>query len=265
MIPHGTPDARCSARWQRRARSAVEPSNPSARATATSSAALDDSPAPIGQRGADRAGEARRRPQLGHHAGDVAGPRRARPLAGRRRRARRRRPRLVRRYRGAPTRSARRSPRRWCRGRWPSAGRGRRCSRCDRRSGSPVRARRLDGGSPGWPHDRSRARSRAAASPGPTGLKKTPLPSSPAATNRGVPGARRSGATWSVEVGRRPGATVGRALVDTTSCTASGASKSRSSRPSTSTQHGGEAVAVGAVECRQVGHVVATGASTSSS
>ena len=59
MIPHGTPDARCSARWQSCASSSGEPSNPSASATATSSAADDDSPAPIGQRGVDLAGEAR--------------------------------------------------------------------------------------------------------------------------------------------------------------------------------------------------------------
>ena len=48
MIPHGTPDARCSAAWHSRAMSSAVPSAPRARATATSSAALEDSPAPIG-------------------------------------------------------------------------------------------------------------------------------------------------------------------------------------------------------------------------
>ncbi len=48
MIPHGTPDARCSAAWQSRAMSSAEPSAPRASATAISSAALEDSPAPIG-------------------------------------------------------------------------------------------------------------------------------------------------------------------------------------------------------------------------
>ena len=49
MIPQGTPDARCSAIWVSCASSSVEPSNPSARATETSSAALDDKPAPTGR------------------------------------------------------------------------------------------------------------------------------------------------------------------------------------------------------------------------
>ena len=46
--PHGTPDASCSARWPRRASSVALPSKPSARATASSSAALDDRPLPMG-------------------------------------------------------------------------------------------------------------------------------------------------------------------------------------------------------------------------
>ena len=48
MIPDGTPLARCSARWQAWASSSEVPSNPRASATATSRAALDDSPPPIG-------------------------------------------------------------------------------------------------------------------------------------------------------------------------------------------------------------------------
>ncbi len=48
MIPHGTPDARCSARWPSLASSSGGPSNPSASATATSSAADDERPAPTG-------------------------------------------------------------------------------------------------------------------------------------------------------------------------------------------------------------------------
>ena len=49
MTPQGTPDARCSAAWQAWASAKGGPSNPSASATATSRAALDDSPAPIGR------------------------------------------------------------------------------------------------------------------------------------------------------------------------------------------------------------------------
>ena len=48
MIPHGTPDARCSARWHSSASASGEPSKPRASATATSRAADDDKPAPIG-------------------------------------------------------------------------------------------------------------------------------------------------------------------------------------------------------------------------
>jgi hypothetical protein len=48
MIPEGTPEAACSARWQARASSTCEPVKPSASATETSRAALDDSPAPTG-------------------------------------------------------------------------------------------------------------------------------------------------------------------------------------------------------------------------
>ena len=48
MIPQGTPEARCSADWQIRAMSRGDPSMPSASATATSSAALEDRPEPIG-------------------------------------------------------------------------------------------------------------------------------------------------------------------------------------------------------------------------
>ena len=45
----GTPEATCSARWHSTARSWGVPVKPSASATATSSAALDDSPAPSGR------------------------------------------------------------------------------------------------------------------------------------------------------------------------------------------------------------------------
>ena len=48
MIPHGTPEARCSARWHSWASANGGPSKPRARATATSSAADDDRPAPTG-------------------------------------------------------------------------------------------------------------------------------------------------------------------------------------------------------------------------
>ena len=48
MIPHGTLVARCSARRQTAASVATSVSMPNARAAATSSAALDDSPPPIG-------------------------------------------------------------------------------------------------------------------------------------------------------------------------------------------------------------------------
>ena len=45
MRPHGTPVARCSARWHS---AAMSPVAPSASASATSSDALDESPAPMG-------------------------------------------------------------------------------------------------------------------------------------------------------------------------------------------------------------------------
>ena len=49
IIPHGTPEAACSARWQARASSSGERGvSRRARAIATSRAALDDSPAPMG-------------------------------------------------------------------------------------------------------------------------------------------------------------------------------------------------------------------------
>ena len=48
MIPVGTPLARFSARWVSRASSTTLPSNPSASATATSSAWLLDIPPPMG-------------------------------------------------------------------------------------------------------------------------------------------------------------------------------------------------------------------------
>ncbi len=48
MIPQGTPEATCSALWHSFASSSGVPSKPSARASATSRAALDDSPAPTG-------------------------------------------------------------------------------------------------------------------------------------------------------------------------------------------------------------------------
>ena len=48
MIPHGTPDARCSARWHSSASSTAGPSKPRASATAISSAALELRPAPMG-------------------------------------------------------------------------------------------------------------------------------------------------------------------------------------------------------------------------
>src|SRR3954465_15416526 len=49
MSPLGTPEARCSARGRASAGASGEPSNPRASATATSSAALDDRPAPTGR------------------------------------------------------------------------------------------------------------------------------------------------------------------------------------------------------------------------
>ena len=48
MIPQGTPEARCSAALADPRESRRRPSMPSASATATSSAALDDRPVPIG-------------------------------------------------------------------------------------------------------------------------------------------------------------------------------------------------------------------------
>ena len=48
IIPVGTPVAMCSARWVSSARSVAESSAPNAKATAISSAALDDKPAPTG-------------------------------------------------------------------------------------------------------------------------------------------------------------------------------------------------------------------------
>ena len=122
---------------------ARRPSNPRASATATlDSAAEDDNPAPDGQVGGDRPREPLRRAQLADDAGDVAGPRR---LEGARIhvRAGRRRPRSApTRPSGAPPRRRPAPPRPWCRGRWPSGGRVRRCGRCGRRSGSPGRGRR---------------------------------------------------------------------------------------------------------------------------
>src|SRR5262245_57715505 len=47
-IPDGKPVAACSARWHSWASATADPSNPNANATATSSAALDDNPAPMG-------------------------------------------------------------------------------------------------------------------------------------------------------------------------------------------------------------------------
>ncbi len=49
MIPEGTPEARCSARWQASAKASGVPSKPRASATATSRAALEDSPPPMGR------------------------------------------------------------------------------------------------------------------------------------------------------------------------------------------------------------------------
>ncbi len=48
MIPHGTPLARCSAAWQICAIWSGVPEAPRASATATSNAALDARPAPMG-------------------------------------------------------------------------------------------------------------------------------------------------------------------------------------------------------------------------
>ena len=74
MIPHGTPVARCSARWQSRAISSGVPSSPSASAVATSSAALDDSPLPMRQVGLDGCRQPAGRAQLRGDPGDVAPP-----------------------------------------------------------------------------------------------------------------------------------------------------------------------------------------------
>ena len=49
MIPHGTPEAACSARRVSWANSTGSPSKPRASATATSRAALEDRPAPTGR------------------------------------------------------------------------------------------------------------------------------------------------------------------------------------------------------------------------
>ena len=74
MMPLGTPEARCSARRHSSANSTGVMSAPSASATATSSAALLDNPAPIGMSVRDPTADAGRRPELGHHTGDVPSP-----------------------------------------------------------------------------------------------------------------------------------------------------------------------------------------------
>ncbi len=140
-MPHGTPEARCSAAWHRRASSRSEPSNPSASATATSRAADDESPAPDGEIAGDGPVEAAGRVDLRDHAGHVASPRRAdrrRVVTGRARSADPSWPRECRRIR-SPTAPARdRGPHRDRHGQAPA----RPCSRCGRRSGSPGRGRR---------------------------------------------------------------------------------------------------------------------------
>ena len=131
ITPQGTPDARCSARCASRARGRGSGSAPRARASATSSAALDDRPAPIGSVVETVPVKPVGRADLGHHAGHVAGPPRG-DGRGRRRRGARRPPRR-RRPSAAPRgrRPARRA-RSWPAG-WPSAGPGRRSCRCARR------------------------------------------------------------------------------------------------------------------------------------
>ena len=74
-MPHGTPTARSSARWQRRASSSGSSSKSataqSASASATSRAADDESPAPDGEVGRDRARQADRGPTgVGELGGD---------------------------------------------------------------------------------------------------------------------------------------------------------------------------------------------------
>ena len=104
---------------------------------ATSRAALDDSPAPTGSVVTHRAAATRGGADRRRDGGDVAGPTRLEGSRARRDRAPggvhvgglglERRPQHDARCR----RRARTSP--WCRGRWPWAGRGPRCSRCGRR------------------------------------------------------------------------------------------------------------------------------------
>ena len=74
MIPHGTPDARCSAAWHSRAMSSAVPSAPRARATATLECGAGGEPSTDRDRGGDLALESRRRAKLGHHSGDVPRP-----------------------------------------------------------------------------------------------------------------------------------------------------------------------------------------------
>ena len=144
MIPHGTPVATISASWHACASSSVGSekcaASQSARATATSRAALDESPPPSGIGGGDRRLDARglaaplgERP---HDPGGVASPGRIDGPWDRCFRPRQRRPR--RRDRASEGRHVRpraAGPGRRSRSRPPAEERTPRCSRCGRRSG----------------------------------------------------------------------------------------------------------------------------------
>ena len=89
----GTPRAACSAAWQRRARAIrVGSSAPSAKAQATSRAALDDSPEPAGRSLCTVPSNPAAGRNCGDDAGDVAPPLGLAPQRVRRRRGERPRP-----------------------------------------------------------------------------------------------------------------------------------------------------------------------------
>ena len=106
MMPLGTPDARCSARRHSSASATGDICAPSASATATSSAALLDRPAPMGMSVVTRPRMPADRPQFGHHTRHVAAPaglHRCRVVDLERQ--------------AAPARARRRMTARWCRAR----------------------------------------------------------------------------------------------------------------------------------------------------
>ena len=208
--------------------------------------------------------EAACRSQLRDDAGDVAGPRRARPTTGRRRPARPPRARARRR-----TRSTHRSPsalgrRRWCRGRWPSAAPGRRCSRCGRpmrltRPGArtTTRSSRTSLG----PRDRPQRGGRG------LGLDRVDVQAAAELARRrrsaARPGPRYGRRELQVHVRLRPRAAVGRALVEPQHVRAPVAPKvGRDGRARRRARVARSSRGVVGCQRRQVGHVSA-GASTS--